>query len=79
MSITKLKNNLAEKIYKINDTDFLNAIKIIIDSKYNEDAIYRLNEMEKKRIRQSNLQFKRGQGISNDEVFEKLEKWLKEK
>ncbi|MEO8209720.1 MAG: hypothetical protein ABI840_04095 [bacterium] len=79
MTITKLKNTLAEKIYKINDADFLNAIKVIIESKYNQDEIYKLNEVEKKKISQSNLQFKRGEGITNDEVFEKMEKWLKEK
>jgi hypothetical protein len=79
MTTAKLKNNLAEKIYKINDTDFLNAIRVIIESKYNDDEIFKLNEVQKKRIRQSNLQFKRGEGISNDKVFEKMEKWLKEK
>jgi hypothetical protein len=79
MTTTKLKNTLAEKIHKINDPDFLKATRVIIESKYKEDKILKLNEVQKKRIRQSDLQFKRGEGISDDKVFEKMEKWLKEK
>lgn len=79
LTTAKLKNTLTENIFKINDTDFLNAINVIVESKFREDNIFKLNDHQRKRIRQSDLQFKKGEGILNDKVFDKMEKWLKEK
>lgn len=79
MSTQEIKSELYESIENIEDEKFLEALRIIINSKVEENGVFKLNDIQKKRIRQSNIQFKRGEGISNDKVFEKMEKWLKEK
>ncbi|MDQ3021946.1 MAG: hypothetical protein M3R36_15440 [Bacteroidota bacterium] len=79
MTTQEIKNILHDNIENIEDEKFLEALRIIINSKVEENGVFKLNDIQKKKIRQSNLQFKRGEGISNDEVFEKMEKWLKEK
>ncbi len=79
MTTTKLKNLLTQKISKIDDNDFLNAIRIIIEMKENAGDIYKLNEIQRKRIRKSKEQIKNGEVIDNEQVFHEIEKWLKEK
>ncbi len=79
MTTTKLKNILTQKISKIDDTDFLNAIRIIIEMKENAGDVYKLNEIQRKRIKKSKEQIKNGEIVENDQVFDEIEKWLKEK
>lgn len=79
MTTAKLKNILTQKISKIDDTDFLNAIRIIIEMKENAGDVYKLNEIQRKRLNKSKEQIKRGEVIDNDKVFDEIEKWLKEK
>jgi hypothetical protein len=79
MTTTQLKNILTQKISKIDDNDFLNAIRIIIEMKENAGDVYKLNEIQRQRIKKSKEQIKNGGVIDNDQVFDEIEKWLKEK
>lgn len=79
MTTTKLKNILTQKISKIDDNDFLNAIRILIEMKENAGDIYKLNKIQRQRIKKSKEQIKKGDVIDNDQVFDEIERWLKEK
>lgn len=79
MTAVKLRNYLTKRISRIDDLDFLNAIRIILDSRGDSENIYRLSDFEKKKVRKSKLQFNKGLGVSNEKAFDEIEKWLKEK
>lgn len=78
MTTTKLKNIISKKISKIDDLEFLNAINLILESRDNSKQIYKLNDMQRKKVKKSKLQFKEGKRISNGKVFDEIEQWLKE-
>lgn len=79
MTTTKLKNIIAERISKLEDIDLLEAINHILDSKENSKKVYELTEIQREKIKKSKLQFKEGKRLSNEKVFEEIEKCLKEK
>lgn len=79
MTTIKLKNKITEKISKLEDIDLLEAINHILESKENNMKIYELTEIQREKIKKSNLQFKEGKRLSNEKVFEEIGKWLKEK
>ena len=78
MSTVELKHTIIEKLSQINDTSFLKAIKIIVESKANED-VYKLSDLQKKRIEESREQVKLGQTISNDALQKEIKQWLSTK
>jgi hypothetical protein len=75
MTTIELKNVLNEQIDKINDKNFLETIKMFIDSKAESHQI-QLSEYQKKRIAESRKQIRNGQYIDNDLLNQKVEKWL---
>jgi len=79
MTAVELRNYLTNRISRIEDLDFLNAIRIILESREDSEKIYNLSDFERKKIRKSKLQFKKGLGIINEKVFGEIGKWLKEK
>ena len=78
MTATQLKNFITRKISKIDDEHFLNAIKVIIETK-ESSGIYIVNEKQKKLLIKSRKEYKEGKVHSNEHVFKDARKWLKEK
>ena len=79
MTSTQLKKILVKRINKIEDEEFLNAIRIMIEKADREQGIYKLSSLQKKLIKQSDKDFKEGRYFTNEEVFNEIEEWLKEK
>ncbi|MBK9334852.1 MAG: hypothetical protein IPM96_21240 [Ignavibacteria bacterium] len=79
MTAVKLRNIIAKKISELDDIEVLKEINSILESKTNNNDIYYLNHIQRKKIRKSKQQFKEGMSISNEKVFDEIEKWLKEK
>jgi hypothetical protein len=77
MNTIKLRKELITRISEIEDMDFLNAIKTILDYKNKEKFIHLTNENEEERIRASE-EGKSGQFILQSEMDKKAEKWLRE-
>lgn len=78
MQTTELKNTLIQRIKAIEDKSFLNALKILTDSKITEET-YQLNEFEEQKIAVAREQVRNGKTYTQEEVFEKVNSWLKEK
>jgi hypothetical protein len=53
-------------------------LKTIIDSKVNE-GIYKLSDLQKKRIDSAREQIKKGQTISNESLQKEIDQWLNTK
>jgi len=78
MNTVELKKELISRISGIDDTDFLNVIKTILDNKKKEYFIALTPEEEKELLNASEAG-KNGEFISQNEMDKKVEKWLREK
>ena len=78
MSTLELRHIINEHLSHIDDVSFLNALKIIIESKAS-DSIYKLSDYQKDRINMAREQLKKGQTISNDDIQEEIDQWLSSK
>ena len=77
MNTKELKNIVIEKIYDIDDEEFLLAIKTILDMKTASSEIYHLTDTQRERIKQSKQQIAQGLYTSGEQVFKEIDEWLK--
>lgn len=77
MSSIDLKTKLIEKINEIEDIEFLEAIKTILDTK--SGNLYALSDKQKESIEVGRQQIKDGDFLKNDDVFTELKEWIKKK
>ncbi len=78
MNAIELKKELINIISKIEDVDFLNAIKTILDCKKKEPFIELTAEQEKELLSASE-EGKKGNFVSQSEMDGTVKEWLKEK
>ena len=78
MSIIELKTILIQRIAEIDDKPFLEAIKILLDTKV-ESATMQLSDKVAQQILASKKEAEDGLIIENTLLEEEIEKWLKEK
>lgn len=73
MSNTELKNILIEKISGIKDNTYLEALNsfFVLNDPL---EIYQLNKEQKDKIEKAGAEIKSGKFLTNEQVFEKLEK-----
>ena len=76
MIMIELRKELITRISEIEDNDFLNAIKTILDYKNKEKFIHLTNEEEE--LIKASKEGKSGQFILQSELDKKAEKWLSE-
>jgi hypothetical protein len=76
MNTIQLKQELIHRISRIEDIDFLNAIKTILDYKKKENFIELTADQEKELLFASK-EGKKGKVISQSEMDQKVEEWLK--
>jgi len=77
MTYIDLKAKLIEMINEIEDIEFLEAIKTILDTKSGD--LYALSDKQKENIELDRQQIKDGYLLKNDEVFTELKEWIKKK
>ncbi|PKP50278.1 MAG: hypothetical protein CVT94_02270 [Bacteroidetes bacterium HGW-Bacteroidetes-11] len=75
MNTFQLKQELIHRISKIEDLDFLNAIKTILDYKKNE-SIIELTDDQEKELLFASKEAKKGNIMSQSEMDQKVEEWL---
>ena len=73
-----IKALLHESIENINDEDFLQAVKNIVDRKYIPSANPKLSKSQIDRIEESKAQIRNGKFLSNKEADKLVDKWLNE-
>ena len=78
MNTIQLKQELIHRISRIEDIDFLNAIKIILDYKKKE-AFIELTADQEKELLIASKDGKKGNVISQSEMDQKVEEWLSER
>lgn len=75
MDTIQLKQELIHRISIIEDIDFLNAIKTILDYKKKETVI-ELSADQEKELLFASEEGKKGKVISQSEMDQKVEEWL---
>mgnify|MGYP001578639886 CR=1 FL=1 len=78
MNTFQLKKELIHSISRIEDIDFLNAIKTILDYKKKENFIELTADQEKELLFASK-EGKKLKVISQSEMDQKVEEWLRER
>lgn len=76
MENSSIKNVLIQRIQAINDEAFLNALKIIVDTKV-ESEKYNLSQFEQEKIARARQQYADGETFSQEEVKRNIDSWLK--
>ena len=77
MTTTQIKSFLHESIENIDDPEFLQMIKEIVEDKYSPPEL-QLTQWQKDRIEESKRQIKEGKFLTNEEADALVEKWLNE-
>ena len=75
MNTIRLKQELIHRISTIEDLDFLNVIKNILDNR-NKDVIIDLSVDQEKELLIASSEGKKGNVISQSEMDKKVEEWL---
>lgn len=75
MNAIQLKQELIHRISRIEDIDFLNAIKTILDYKI-KDTFIELSADQEKELLSASKEGKKGHVISQSEMDQKVEEWL---
>jgi hypothetical protein len=78
MEVLDLKSNLIERISKVDDPEFFEALNLFIDIKL-EQKIYHISDAQKLIIEEGLAQFEKGEGIADDELDMKVKRWLSRK
>jgi len=76
MLVSELREILIHRIQSIEDEEFLNAIKVLTDSKI-VDQPYELSDFEQRKIANARTQVENGEIVTQEAVFEKVNAWLK--
>jgi hypothetical protein len=75
MQAIELQNQIIHKVLEIDDVGILQKLKMLL---FNPEELYVLSKTEKDILLQR-MQDKSAQHIENNDFFEEIESWLKEK
>ena len=75
MNAIQLRQELIQRLSRIEDIEFLNAIKTILDYKKN-DSLIELTPDQEKELLFASQEGKKGNVISESEMDYKVSKWL---
>jgi len=75
MSTIEFRELIINQLSHINDSTFLKAIKVLVDSKADAE-VYKLSDFQKERIRKGRDQLSKGKTISHEELQLEIDQWL---
>jgi len=75
MSTIEFRELIINQLSHINDSTFLKAIKVLVDSKADAE-VYKLSDFQKERIRKGREQLSKGKTISHEELQLEIDQWL---
>jgi hypothetical protein len=76
MAVIELKNQVKKRIESVNDEYLLEEILNLIDFESEKEEIYIIPSDHQKELEISLEQMKNGDTISNEDVNDKVQKWL---
>lgn len=76
MNTAELRDSIIQKVLHTNDQQLLDYLNQLLTGNQKNDT-YKLSEFEKSVLHDSHADYNSGKTITNDEVFNRNEKWLK--
>jgi hypothetical protein len=76
MAVIELKNQVKKRIESVNDESLLEEILNLIDFQSEKEEMYMIPSDHQKELELSLEQMKNGDIISNEDVNDKVQKWL---
>jgi hypothetical protein len=76
MAVSELKNQVKKRIESVNDESLLEEILNLIDFQSEKEEMYMIPSDHQKELELSLEQMKIGDIISNEDVNDKVQKWL---
>lgn len=77
MTRTEIKKRVIEGIKKTENNDLLEEVLRLLNLENEDLEIYKLNQEQISAVNEAREQIKNGQTMTNDEVNDEIEKWLK--
>ena len=77
MTTKELQNSIIQKVLRTDDEQLLDYLNSLL-SEGDESKIYQLSDLGKVLISESQVDYKAGKIISNEEIISRNEEWLKE-
>lgn len=78
MNTAQLKDLVIDKIYGINDVEYLQAINKLLDINQSSGRVFSLNDKQKAMIELGKQQISNGKYITDEELENEEGKWLNE-
>ncbi|MCK4764253.1 MAG: hypothetical protein KAW12_18790 [Candidatus Aminicenantes bacterium] len=78
MNTAQLKDLVVDKIYGINDAEYLKAINKILDMNRSSESVFTVDNKRKALINLAKRQIANGEYISNEELNREEDEWLNE-
>ena len=75
MTTKELQNSIIQKVLRTDDEQLLDYLNSLL-SEGDESKIYQLSDLEKVLISESQIDYKAGKIISNEEIISRNEEWL---
>jgi len=77
MQTIELQNRIIHDVLEIKDVEFLKKLQSLLSKK--NKYIYNVSPLIKAQLAKSERDFQTGNVMSNDDVFNEVDKWLNEK
>ncbi len=77
MTRTEIKKRVIEGIKRTENNDLLEEVLRLLHLENEDLEIYKLNQEQISAVNEAREQIKNGQTMTNDEVNDEIEKWLK--
>jgi hypothetical protein len=78
MTVIELRNQIIQRLQEINDLDFLEAVKTIIESKVDKN-VFILNKEIYEKLNDRKDKVRKGIYSENEDVLNEADEWLKGK
>ena len=70
------REELIKKIRNIEDKNVIDEIYRLLEIDF-DDKVYKLSDAQQNEINEARAEFKRGEGISSQDVNKEMDEWLK--
>ncbi len=77
MSTIELRNKVIEKISKTEDENLLSEVYRLLELENESIEIYKLNNLQKRKIAKAREQIKNQQSLAEKEANKEISQWLK--
>ena len=76
-STEQIRNNLIDKLITIKNKDILSAVDRLLEVSVKEEDVYKVSEVQRKALQASEMDIANGRLISDEELNNEEDEWLK--